>query len=243
MSSRHDAVDGRSAPLSGDETARHDAGRRRIPFWVELPIIMLIAALALVLVRAFVMQVFYIPSPSMEWTLQCGDRVAVNRLAAGSVPNRGDVIVFRGWRSGDENPPPVSFWSWLGSSLAEGTPFLSGLNSSAEPELVKRVVALPGEEVQVVDSKAFVNGKAVDGDQVFIDGADATADFGPIKVPAGAYFVLGDHRNDSADSRRNSGQFVDADRVVGRVSARVWPPSRIGGLNGTQKPNRSGVSC
>lgn len=232
MTGRRDAAGGDAPRLPRGYEPSHDVERRRLPFWAEVPILILISVLALVLVRSFLVQVFYIPSPSMEWTLQCGDRVAVNRLAAGGDgPARGDVIVFRGWRSAADDKPPRSFGESLRASLAESLPFFTG-GGGTDAELVKRVVALPGETVQVVDSRAFVNGEPVDGDWVFVDGVDATRDFGPVDVPEGAYFVLGDHRNDSADSRQNGGQFVDADRIVGRVSARIWPPGRIGGLDG-----------
>jgi signal peptidase I len=243
MTGRHDAASGAPPRLPRRYEPGHDVVKRSLPLWAEIPILVAISVVTLVLVRSFLFQVFYIPSPSMERTLQCGDRVAVNRLAGGGDgPSRGDVIVFRGWRSANEDKPPRSFGESLRASLAEGLPFLSG-GGGPDAELVKRVVALPGEKVQVVDSRAIVDGEEVDGEWVFVDGVDATADFGPVEVPDGAYFVLGDHRNDSADSRQNGGQFVDADRVVGRVSARIWPPSRIGGLDGGADGPPRGPGC
>ncbi len=168
----------------------------------------MVVAVALVLavvVRAEVAQMFYIPSGSMLPTLQIGDRIVVDKLSyeIGSV-HRGDIVVFR-------RPP---------------------LEQSDYADLVKRVVALPGEVVSVADGRLDVDGRPV-SEPWLPDPAPPTvagpvhAPFSlqrPYRVPTGEYYVMGDNRTDSEDSRYFGP--IPGRLIVGKMAFRVWPPSR-----------------
>jgi signal peptidase I len=204
--------------------------KRRRSIWGELWFMVVVGFLIVVIVKAFFVQTFYIPSGSMETTLLCNDRVLVNRLAfTGAGPSRKDVVVFRNWRDVGEDVEPKPFPRNVIGALRESV----GLGNGGSEDLIKRVIALPGEEIEVRDSRAYINGEPLDEPYVFVDGPDQRADFGPVTVPPGHYFMMGDHRNNSQDSRQSAdGMFVDEDAVVGRAFLRFWPPSRAGGLNG-----------
>lgn len=220
-----------------DERVRAKGGRhaQRDPhtgvggFLRELPFLLIIGFGIVVLAKAFVVQAFYIPSGSMEDTLHVNDRVLVSRQAyLFGRPQRGDVIVFRNWDDVGQDVPAPSALQYVGRSLREGI----GLGSGGKQDLIKRVIGLPGDTVEVRDSKVIVNGMRLDEPYVFIDGVDALANMAPQQVPDGEYFVLGDHRNNSADSRAGGARFVDEDAIVGRAFLRVWPFGRVGGLGG-----------
>lgn len=233
-----DADAGRTGrPRRGRYAGRH---RRPRSFLREVPLFLLCGLVLVVLVKAFVVQAFYIPSGSMETTLLCNDRVLVNRLAyVVGEPARGDVIVFRNWEDVGEDVPSASVLTYVGRSLREAVPWPD--RGGRSEDLIKRVIALPGETVEVravgagdeARSIAVVDGTPLAEPYVFSDGHDPLSPFGPVVVPAGKYFVLGDHRNDSLDSRREAdGLLVDMDAVVGKAFVRVWPPSRLGALRG-----------
>lgn len=160
----------------------------------ETPVLVLTALVLALVIRAFVLQVFSIPSESMEPTLLVGDRIAVERVSYRfTEPGRGDIVVFEG---------------------APGQP----------PHLVKRVVGLPGDRVEIEGGTVRVNGRALDEPYVaWPDGRSS----GPWRVPAGHLFFLGDNRGHSDDSRYGLG-FVAEGRVVGRAILRIWPPARLG---------------
>ncbi|MFD8060780.1 signal peptidase I [Streptomyces cyaneofuscatus] len=191
---------------------------------------------ALLLFSAFVVQPFLIPSGSMEPTLQVGDRVLVNKLAyrSGAEPRRGDVVVFDGTGSFvredlDANPlaAPVR---WAASSL--------GLADPPDTDFVKRVVGVGGDRVVCCDARGRLRVNGVPVDETYLHPGD-TASEAPfdIVVPQGTLWVLGDHRSRSSDSRDHLGSpgggMVPVERVIGRVDWLGWPPTRIGGLEGT----------
>ena len=93
-------------------------------------------------------------------------------------------------------------------------------------------LGVAGDTVEVKDSRAIVNGMRLDEPYVFLDGPDRLANMPPQVVPDGHYLVLGDHRNNSADSRDGGIRFVDENAIVGRAFLRIWPIGRIGGLGG-----------
>jgi signal peptidase I len=183
-----------------------------------------VAILALVLLlRAFILQAFWIPSRSMEPTLAPEDRVLVSKVATrfGGV-RRGDVIVFDDPRPEPEpDEHPVSaFLGWALAGLGAATP--------AGQDFVKRVIALPGESWEIRRGVVYVDGRRLD--EPYLNPTVDTRSFGPATVPPGRLFVLGDNRADSSDSRFSQLGYVPRDKVVGRVVAVIWPPSRMGWL-------------
>ncbi|THA68167.1 signal peptidase I [Streptomyces sp. A0958] len=193
-------------------------------------------AVFVLLFSAFVVQPFLIPSGSMESTLRVGDRVLVNKLAYrfGSVPRRGDVVVFDGTGSfvsegAEENPV---------TALLHGAVASLGLAEPAETDFVKRVVGVGGDRVVCCDERGRieVNGRPLDEDYLYPGDAASRAPF-DIVVPDGTLWMMGDHRSRSRDSRDHLGEpgggMVPVDRVIGRVDWFGWPFGRIGPLPGT----------
>jgi signal peptidase I len=103
-----------------------------------------------------------------------------------------------------------------------------GIERPEHEDFIKRVIGLPGETVELRDGRLFVDGARIH--QPYLKGAVDTRDYGPVRVPGGALFVLGDYRLNSNDSRFGLG-FVPVDKVVGRAFAIVWPPSRVGWIH------------
>jgi signal peptidase I len=210
-------------PESGKRRPRSRSGGS---FLRELPVLLLIAFLLAFLLRTFVLQVFYIPSSSMEPTLQVNDRMAVEKVTYQfREPRRGEIVVFEGEELGQVDPEA----SLLERAVQGVGQFLGVVPASAR-DFVKRVIGLPGDEILIEDGQLFVNGEPIDEPYVvFHDGAS----YGPVTVPEDSLFFLGDNRPNSSDSRRGLG-FVPMDDVVGRSVVIIWPPSHIGGLTGVE---------
>jgi signal peptidase I len=188
--------------------------KRRGSFWRELPILVGVAILVAVLVRAFVLQTFYIPSPSMEHTLNVLDRVLVNKLVYDfRNPRRGEIIVFeapKSWQSGNEGE-----------------------------DFIKRIIGLPGDHVMCCDQqqRLVINGHAIDEPYIYTD-ADGTRNAVAdepfdITVPTGRLWVMGDHREASADSLEHwetsqniQEATITEDSIVGRAFTIFWPVDR-----------------
>jgi signal peptidase I len=218
-----------------EEPSRAPAGQNRTTqkrkhFWRELLIIVVVAAALTLLVKAFVVQVYRIPSASMENTLQVGDRVLVNKLVyhfRGIA--RGDIVVFSGQDSwGPDAPPPssdpiVRIWDDVLSNI--------GLSSS-QTYYIKRVIGLPGDRVACcTDGKVTVNGVPLTETSYLYPGDAPSFPFKTVIVPAGHLWVMGDHRGDSDDSRYHandpgSGSIPESE-VVGRAFLIIWPPSQV----------------
>jgi signal peptidase I len=196
----------------------------------DLGVLVGIALVITLLVRAFVLQAFYIPSGSMEDTLHVGDRVLVSKLSyrLGDI-HRGDVIVFDGTDSfAPEVAPPSGVLGRVGRSVGA----FFGMAPS-EHDFVKRVIGLPGDSVVCCNTagQLLVDGIAV-AEPYLYAGDRASAQAFNIVVPAGRLWVMGDHRSDSADSRSHLGDpgggTVPESRVIGKVVSVYWPLGRIG---------------
>ncbi|MFC8225820.1 signal peptidase I [Streptomyces sp. NPDC057287] len=199
-------------------------------FWKELPLLIGIALILALLIKTFLVQAFSIPSDSMQNTLQRGDRVLVDKLTPwfGSEPERGEVVVFHdpgGWLEDTATPEPNAVQKFLS--------FIGLMPSAEEKDLIKRVIAVGGDTVECKkNGPVTVNGKALD-DKSFIFAGNSACDdepFGPIHVPEGRIWVMGDHRQNSLDSRYHQelpGQgTVSTDEVVGRAVVVAWPVNR-----------------
>ncbi|MER7456158.1 signal peptidase I [Micromonospora sp. NPDC126480] len=188
--------------------------KSRSSFWKELPILLGVAILVAVLVRAFVLQTFFIPSPSMENTLQIDDRVLVNKLVYDfRSPHRGEVIVFKAPTAWSGNPDGEDF--------------------------IKRVIGVGGDHVACCDEQGRITINGAPLDEPYLYSADGERDKPAdqefdITVPQGRLWVMGDHRSASGDSLQHwqqSGQDINEatipeDDVVGRAFTVFWPFDR-----------------
>lgn len=152
-------------------------------------------------IRTFVAEARYIPSGSMEPTLEINDRLVVEKVSYHfNPPQRGDIVVF--W-------PPETLFS-------------EGRRRDA---FIKRVIGLPGDTVEVTNGNVIVNGERLEEDYIK---APPDYTWGPETVPDGSYVVFGDNRNSSFDS--HSWGFVPEENIIGKAVVRFWPLDRIGGL-------------
>ena len=233
------AVAGDQQDQPGDSGPDGDApppGRRRrrkrrksMSWWVELPILLVFALVLALLIKSFVVQAFFIPSSSMENTLEIGDKVLVNKLVYDFRPiHRGDVIVFNGDGSWDPTPtqtsPPLTrFWDSI-----------SGLFGTAPGvhDFIKRVIGIPGDHVACCNAhgQVTVNGVPLSEKSYLYPGNAPSATQFSITVPPGRLWVMGDHRAVSWDSRGHMSYPGDGtipeNHVVGRAFVIVAPISR-----------------
>jgi signal peptidase I len=191
---QHEPVPASEPPVAKDK--QHRTARVAI----EWGAILVVAVVAAILIRSFVVQPFFIPSGSMEPTLKIGDRVLVNKLSydVHSV-HRGDVVVF--------NKPANDY-------------------SPGVKDLIKRVIGLPGETITAQNGEVDINGRPLH--ESWLARGTFTQNFGPVVIPPGRYFMMGDNRGDSADSRVFGP--VSSHLFIGRAFALVWPLSRLGWL-------------
>lgn len=188
----------------------------------EVPVLLLIALVLAFLLRTFVVQVFFIPSGSMEPTLAVDDRIAVEKLTYRlREPRRGDVVVFEGEELPDED---IGLATRVGRGIGQ---FLGVVPANAR-DYVKRVIGLPGDTVELRGGTVLVNGIPLDEPYVVFEDA---SDYGPVSVPDGMLFFLGDNRPNSADSRSALGM-VPRVQVVGRAAFVIWPFAHGGSLAG-----------
>ncbi len=191
-----------SPSTSGDSGVDAAAGlpkeikSRPIRTVVEWIVLIGAALLVAFIVKTFLFQAFYIPSDSMVPTLVVGDRVLVNKLSyRAHEPNRFDRVVF----------------------LAP-----KGTETALIKDLVKRVVALPGETIEGRDGRILINGAVIE--EPFLPAGIQSRTFGPVKVPPKSYFMLGDNRPFSKDSTYFGP--IEGKTFVGRVFVRIWPLNR-----------------
>jgi signal peptidase I len=189
------------------------------PFWRELLILLGVAIVVAVLVRAFVLQTFYIPSASMQHTLDINDRVLANKLVYRfREPARGEIVVFRA--------PP----EWRSNPAGE--------------DFIKRIIGVGGDRIACCDpaGRLTVNGHPLDEPYLFsrngVSDPAAPTEFEAV-VPEGRLWVLGDHRSWSGDSmdhyQTSNGELavatISRDAVIGRAFVRFWPVDRAGWLS------------
>lgn len=188
-------------------------------FWRELPILILVALVIAVLIKTFVVQAFWIPSGSMRETLEINDRVLVSKLSfrLGDI-ERGDVVVF-------DDPRGVQDRESVVESVLRNLAESVGL-STPKSEFIKRVIGLPGETVEIREGVLYVDDVALD--EPYLHPDTNMLDFGPQVIEDGHYFVMGDNRNRSQDSR--SFGAIEEGAVVGRAFVVLWPISRWSGL-------------
>ena len=194
----------------------------------ELPVLVVVALVVSLLIKTFLVQFFYIPSGSMENTLQVKDRVAVNKIPFLSRDiNRGDVVVFRdpdNWL-----PEVIDYTTNKYVAKAKSALVAVGvLPNPAKQYLVKRVIGVAGDHIVCCTTSGNLTINDVEVTEPYIYAGNKPSEMKfDVTVPAGKLWVMGDHRNASADSRYhqediNKG-FVPLSRVTGRVVAVIWP--------------------
>jgi len=199
----------------------------------------LIALIIALIVRAYIVQAFKIPTGSMQPTLHgameygTGDKILVNKFIFRWVrdPQRGDIIVFttkgiRGLEEPHKNTPLAQFVNKITSTLFKE-------EWMAHKDFIKRLVGLPGDRVEIRNDQIIVNGKVLDTPKIFSQiQYYNTGSYGRegkvITVPENSYFVLGDNSGNSKDSRYWG--FVPKENLKGKAFCIYWPPSRIGGI-------------
>jgi len=214
----------------GEHPGKHRGKGKKGPlsFLRELPALIIIAFLLALLIKTFLVQAFYIPSPSMEPTLKVGDRVLVNKLAYKfHSPRRGDIIVFSD-PTPDAQPhrnPVSAFFHWVTEGL--------GFSAPTDEDFIKRVIGLPGDSVEERQGVIYVNGKRLEEPYLNSDADHRT--LGPYTVQPDHLFVLGDNRNNSNDSRFQELGQIPTDKVIGKAFIIIWPPGDFGALAGGTK--------
>ena len=208
-------------------------GRSTKLFIRDILIIIVVAILVSFLIKTFLIRSFYIPSGSMENTLQVDDRIIVNQLEPSLMPiNRGDVVVFRdpgGWllpQADPVQPPLVAAADWVLSVVGLSAP-------DSNDHLIKRVIGLPGDEVACCNAlgQMTVNGVPISEPYINlpVGVTRVSEDDFDVVVPKDSLWVMGDNRYNSRDSRYNTDKptkgFVPIDNVVGRALLISWPAS------------------
>lgn len=194
-----DADDGTEATRGASTNEEDEEEAGFVRGLVEWVVVLVGAVIVALLLRAFLFQAFWIPSQSMEMTLLEQDRVLVNKLSYRLHDvNRGDVIVFR---RPDEEQAEIR-------------------------DLIKRVIGLPGEQVEARNDSIYIDGSLLI--EPYLAPGESIPDFGPTLVPENEFFVMGDNRDESYDSRFFG--TVSEDRIVGRAFILFWPLDRVGTL-------------
>jgi len=188
-----------STPLDLDGAGPRKT-KSRLHSLIEWLSILVVAVLVSLFIRTFVFQTFFIPSGSMEPTLQIGDRIVVSKLSVefGTI-NRGDILVFKA---------PRAVASDCGDTVSD---------------LVKRVIGLPGEHLSSKGNTIYVNGHPLA--QPWTHYEPIFRQIGKVTVPANHYFMMGDNESNSCDSRWWGS--IPHSSIIGKAVVRIWPLSRI----------------
>jgi len=216
------------------------AGRRHRSFWRELPVLVVVALVIALVIKTFVVQAFFIPSSSMENTLEIGDKVLVNKLVFHFRKiEPGDVVVFNGAGSWDPVPAPVRPSSdplvrLYDATLGRLLHSISGLFGTVpgQTDYIKRVIGVPGDRVACCTrGLVTVNGVPLHESSYLFPGAKPSLIPFHIIVRPGRLWVMGDNRYVSDDSRlhtHNPGAgTIPESKVIGRAFLIVWPPGRF----------------
>lgn len=206
------------------------------------------AVLLALVVQQFLVKPYRIPSGSMENTLRCGDRVLVDRITYRfGTPERFDVVVFKPPAGiGSEGKPDAEVQPG-GNESPSGDGEARPPRGTGEPvpydeDYIKRIIGMPGEEIEVRGHRAYIDGQKLEEPFLFPvdDGVRLAGDFSPITIADDHYFVMGDHRDNSSDSRVFG--TVPRDFLIGQAFMIYWPPSHAGTLPARDSGDRDAAS-
>lgn len=187
---------GEIIPIQNENDENESKPKSKLRELIEFFIPIVLAVVIAIVLKTFVFANAVVPTGSMLNTIQEGDRIIASRLAyINNDPERYDIIIFR-------NP------------------------DNEEECFVKRVIGLPGETVQIVNGIVYVtqtNGETIQLDDSFVTNCKPYGDFGPFEVPEDSYFMMGDNRNTSWDSRFWDNKYVHKDKILGKVKFKYYP--------------------
>jgi signal peptidase I len=186
---------------------------------VELVLIVAVALGLALGIQAFLVKPFRIPSESMVPTLEIGQRVLVDRVTFKfGEPDRGDIVVFK---------PPVGQPNQCGVQRASDQPCPRPTSERSDTNFIKRVVAVPGDRLKIVEGSVYINGRRQREPYARLDPQCGTCNLSrEITIPEDHYYMMGDNRGESADSREWGP--VPKDWIIGKAFMTYWPPGRIG---------------
>ncbi|WP_394938333.1 signal peptidase I [Psychromicrobium sp. YIM B11713] len=230
------AASAESEDIAQDTKKAKKAKKPSGPFsWLkEIAIVIVIALVLSFLLKTFLFRAFVIPSGSMENTLEVNDRIFINELVPRPFAlQRGDIVVFKdtqGWLASEQTQAAAQASNWFKDALV----FIGLMPDESQQHLVKRVIGLAGDHVICCDAqnRITINGQPLDEPYLYpgSDNASGPNALFDVVVPAGKIWVMGDHRNNSADSRWHrelpSQGFIDLNDVEGTATVIAWPLNR-----------------